>query len=142
MTDVKWLVRTFFRGVRLVLGPFMLLWEAVSRPQAVERTAVRQAEVDRACRTLALYQFPTCPFCIRVRKELHRLALPVELRDARNDATHRETLAREGGRWKVPCLRIEEAGGARWLYESDAIVAYLHEQFDEQADGTTPEVAR
>ena len=68
--------------------------------------------------------------------------MPVELRDARNDATHRETLAREGGRWKVPCLRIEEAGGARWLYESDAIVAYLHEQFDEQADGAAPEVAR
>ncbi|MDX1593162.1 MAG: glutaredoxin, partial [Gammaproteobacteria bacterium] len=78
-------IRTFFRGVRAVLGPPLLLWEAASRPRPVSRPPEAQAEVERRSRGLALYQFATCPFCIKVRKEIHRLALPVELRDARND---------------------------------------------------------
>ena len=126
---MRWLIRTFFRGVRLVLGPFMLLWEAVSRPRAIERAPAAQAGVDHACRELALYQFPTCPFCIKVRKEMHRLALPIELRDARNDPAHRAALEAGGGRVKVPCLRVPEGEGARWIYESDAILAYLRERF-------------
>ena len=88
-----------------------------------------QAEVDRQCRDLALYQFPTCPFCIKTRKELARLSLTIELRDARNDADHRATLEREGGRIKVPCLRVTEAEGVQWLYESEAVIGYLREHF-------------
>lgn len=126
---MRWLIRIFFRGVRLVLGPFMLLWERLSAPAGMERPQEAQAEVERQCRDLALYQFPTCPFCIRTRQELRRLALPVELRDARNDAVHRATLEREGGRWKVPCLRIVEDGAVRWLYESDAVIGYLRQRF-------------
>lgn len=134
---MRWLIRTFFRGVRLILGPFLLFWETLSRPRPVTRSPAVQAEVDRACRDLALYQFRTCPFCIRVRRELRRLALPVALRDARDDAIHRATLEREGGQWKVPCLRIEEAGTIRWLYESEAILAYLRSRFDDApAHGT------
>lgn len=126
---MRWLIRTFFRGVRLVLGPFMLLWERLSRPAGMVRPPEAQAEVERQCRDLALYQFPTCPFCIKTRRELRRLSLPIELRDARNDAVHRATLEREGGQWKVPCLRIVEDGVVRWLYESDAVIAYLYRRF-------------
>jgi len=126
---VNWLIRTFFRGVRLILGPLMLLWEALTTPKGVERTPETQAEVDRQCRDLALYQFPTCPFCIRTRKELARLSLSIELRDARNDAYHRATLEREGGRIKVPCLRVTEGEGEQWLYESEAVIGYLREHF-------------
>ena len=126
---MRWLIRTFFRGVRLVLGPFMLLWEAVSRPTAIERPPQAQAEVEARCRDLAVYQFPTCPFCIKVRKELHRLALPVELRDARNDPDHRAALESGGGRVKVPCLRVPDGDDVRWIYDSDAIVGYLRERF-------------
>lgn len=122
-------IRTFFRGVRLVLGPFMLLWERLSTPRGIERTPEAQAEVARQCRDLALYQFPTCPFCIRTRQEIARLSLPIELRDARNDAAHRATLEREGGRWQVPCLRVAEGAATRWIYESDAVIAYLRGRF-------------
>ena len=126
---MRWLIRTFFRGVRLVLGPFMLLWEAASRPEPIRRPPEAQAEVDRACGDLALYQFPTCPFCIKVRKEMHRLALPIELRDARNDPDHRAALEAGGGRIKVPCLRVPEGDAERWIYESDAVIDYLRARF-------------
>jgi len=126
---MRWLIRTFFRGVRLVLGPFMLLWEALTRPRGVERTPEAQAEIDRQCRDLALYQFPTCPFCIKARKELARQSLPIELRNARNEGEHRAALLAGGGRIKVPCLRVTEAGGERWLYESEAVIGYLREHF-------------
>ena len=126
---MNWLIRTFFRGVRLILGPLMLLWEALTTPKGIERTPEAQAEVDRQCRDLVLYQFPTCPFCIRTRKELARLSLSIELRDARNDADHRATLEREGGRIKVPCLRVTEGDREQWLYESDAVIGYLREHF-------------
>ncbi|MDF3852182.1 hypothetical protein [Achromobacter denitrificans] len=29
----------------------------------------------------------------------------------------------------MPCLRIEEAGGTRWMYESSDIIAYLEQRF-------------
>ena len=127
---MNWLIRTFFRGVRLILGPLMLLWEALTTPKGVERTPEAQAEVDRQCRDLVLYQFPTCPFCIKTRKELARLSLSIELRDARNDADHRATLEREGGRIKVPCLRVTgDEQDEQWLYESEAVIGYLREHF-------------
>src|SRR5690554_3713823 len=70
------IIRTFFRGLRLVLAPVVLIAEKLSTPKAaVERTPEQQAEVDRACESLALYQFRTCPFCVKVRKEIARLGL-------------------------------------------------------------------
>ena len=51
------------------------------------------------------------------------------LRDAKNDAQARSELEQQGGKIKVPCLRIEENGQSTWLYESKAIIAYLDERF-------------
>ncbi|MDI5920057.1 glutaredoxin [Halomonas sp. LR5S13] len=124
------LIRTFFRGLRLVLAPVMLVSEKLSTPQAVERSPEAQARVDEACRNLALYQFRTCPFCIKVRKEIARLGLQIELRDAQLDPDHRRALAEGGGRVKVPCLKIaHDDGPDEWLYESDDINAWLHRRF-------------
>jgi len=73
-----------------------------------------------------MYQFKTCPFCVKVRRELKRQALHIELRDAKNDVGHKAALVNEGGRHKVPCLRIEKADDSvQWLYESTDIIAYL-----------------
>lgn len=125
------LIRYFFRTLRLLLTPVMLLAEKVSTPKAaVSRGDEAQAEVDRQCRSLALYQFRACPFCVKVRKEMARLGLSIERRDAQRDADHRQALEAGGGRVKVPCLRIEQADGrVEWLYESDAINAWLRERF-------------
>ncbi|WP_249975388.1 glutaredoxin family protein [Vreelandella olivaria] len=124
------LIRYFFRGVRLVLAPVMLISEKLSTPAAVTRTPEEQARVDQACQTLALYQFRSCPFCIKVRKEIARLGLPIELRDAQLDPEHKKALLEGGGKVKVPCLLItHEDGQQEWLYESDDINRWLHQHF-------------
>lgn len=127
---MKTLVRLFFKALRIVLGPFMLLWERLTRPRGIVRPAAAQAEVARQCRDLILYEFRTCPFCIKVRQEMHRLALPIERRDAQHPGPHRDALVAGGGKAMVPCLRITEAGGdVRWLYESGAIIDFLRNRF-------------
>ncbi|KHJ51061.1 MULTISPECIES: glutaredoxin family protein [unclassified Halomonas] len=124
------IVRYFFRGLRVLLAPVMLVSEKLSTPRSVERSAEEQAEVDAACEALALYQFRTCPFCIKVRKEMARLGLKIELRDAQLDPDHKQALLEGGGKVKVPCLRIaHEDGREEWLYESDEINRWLHQRF-------------
>ncbi len=127
---MKWLFRTFFKTLRVILGPILLLRERLTAPEGARRAPEAQANVDRQCRDLALYQFKTCPFCIKVRQEMRRLALNIELRDAQHDAANRAALAKGGGKTSVPCLWIrDERGNERWMYESGDIVAYLRERF-------------
>ena len=129
---MKLLFRYFFRTLRLILGPFMLLGEWLTSPKGVERSAEEQARVDEESKSLLFYQFRTCPFCIKVRKEMKGLSLPIEKRDALKDPAARAELAEGGGEIKVPCLRITNEHGAHtWLYESDDIIAYLRERFGE-----------
>src|SRR5712692_3075457 len=104
-------MKTFFKLLRVILGPFMLLKERLTRPRGVVRSAAEQASVDAACRQLALYQFSTCPFCIKVRQELRRHSLQVELRDAQHSAENRQALLAQGGSSKVPCLKITDEHG-------------------------------
>ena len=117
------------KALRIGLGQLVVFVDWISRPCKLKRSPEAQAEVERATANLALYQFHACPFCVKVRRNLHRLNLPVQLRDAKNDAEHRQALEQHGGRIKVPCLRIEENGQSTWLYESKAIIAYLDQRF-------------
>ena len=127
---MKTVIRAFFRTLRIVLGPFMLLKERLTRPTAVQRTPAAQAAVDLQCQSLVLYQFSTCPFCIKVRQEMHRLSLPIDLRDSQNNSAHRSELTQGSGATQVPCLKITDANGqTEWLKESSAIVGYLRERF-------------
>ena len=131
---MKTVVRAFFRTLRIVLGPVMLLKERLTRPSGVKRAPEAQASVDLQCQSLALYQFNTCPFCIKVRQEMRRLSLPIEKRDAQHNTTNREQLLQGSGATKVPCLKITDANGqTRWLQDSGAIVAYLRERFSAPA---------
>ncbi|WP_323750308.1 glutaredoxin [Marinobacter sp.] len=125
------IIRYFFRTLRMVLTPFMLLSEKLSTPKGMTRTAEEQARADAASKHLALYQFKACPFCIKVRKEIARLGLSIETRDAQHNPEHRAALEAGGGRIKVPCLKIQqEDGSERWLYESAEINAWLQERFE------------
>ena len=127
---MKTVIRTFFRTLRIVLGPVMLIKERLTQPAGVQRAAAEQAKVDQQCQSLALYQFSTCPFCIKVRQEMRRLSLPIEKRDAQHHADHRNELLQGSGATKVPCLKITEADGQiRWLQDSTEIVAYLRSRF-------------
>lgn len=100
-------------------------------PQGVERSPAQQAEVDEACRGLALYEFERCPFCLRVLSEIKRLNLDITLRNTQKDPGARQELQKGGGRTMVPCLRIDHASGqTEWLYESSDIVAWLRKRFE------------
>lgn len=124
------LIRLFFRTVRLLLTPFLLLGYWLTQPKGIVRTAQAQAAVDARTRQLALYHFPTCPFCLKVRRTMKRLSLPIELRDAQHDPAHRAALVAGGGKPQVPCLLITAPDGSQtWLYESDAINAWLNREF-------------
>ena len=127
---MKPIIRAFFRTLRIVLGPFMLLWEKLSQPKGLVRPAMAQLAVEQQCLNLTLYQFATCPFCLKVRQEMRRLSLPIERRDAQHNLSNREHLLQGGGAYKVPCLKVTEATGqTRWIYESGAIISYLRERF-------------
>lgn len=126
---MKWLIRTLFKAIRAVLGPILLVWEKLSAPKGIARSAVEQRQLDAQTSALALYQFRTCPFCIKVRRTIKGLSLNIETRDAQRNAVHREQLLREGGAVKVPCLRISDEQGDTWLYESGEIIQYLQRRY-------------
>ena len=60
---------------------------------------------------------------------LHRLNVPVQTCDAQKDSKHRAALEAGGGKVQMPCLRIDEGGETRWVYESNAIRTYLEQRF-------------
>jgi glutathione S-transferase len=108
----------------------MHVWEFLTTPKGVAREATVQQVVDAQSRNLVLYQFKTCPFCIKVRREVNRLSLTIEMRDAQKNPQHRADLLQGGGQIKVPCLQIkDEQGNVQWLYESSEINRYLHQRF-------------
>ncbi|WP_303907979.1 glutaredoxin family protein [Thiohalomonas denitrificans] len=131
------LIRLFFRTLRPFLTPIVLLVDRVAAPTPVKRPEPEQEYVDRQTRALTLYQFKTCPFCIKTRHAIRRLALNIELRNAQHDPVSRDELLTGGGEIKVPCLRIvQEDGSVRWMYESSDIIDYLEGRFGSEVDFT------
>lgn len=127
---MKFVFRMFFKTLRLVLAPLILIWEFATRPKGIERPPELQKQVDAECLDLALYQFKTCPFCVKVRREMRRLSLNIPLLDAQPDGPIRGDLIRGGGKAMVPCLRISNAQGeSEWMYESAQIIQYLQKRF-------------
>jgi len=116
--------------IRWILGQIILLLDAITSPKSTVRELSAQKSIDDATASMSMYQFKTCPFCVKVRRELKRHALNIELRDAKNDIGIKAELVREGGRHKVPCLRTENPDGTvQWLYESNDIIAHLKKVF-------------
>ncbi len=127
---MKFLIRSFFKTLRVVLGPVMLLKERLTRPTGLVRSQPAQELVDQQCVSLVLYHYKTCPFCMKVRQEMRRLSLPIQQIDAQPEGSDRDALRQGGGLAKVPCLKITDAAGSsQWLYDSDKIVAYLRGRF-------------
>lgn len=84
---------------------------------------------SRAGERLALYQYPSCPFCWRVRRVIDDLGVDVEMRDVLEDPQHMRDLVAARGRRTVPVLRITSDDEDRWLPESADIVRYLRERY-------------
>lgn len=127
---MKFVFRLFFKTLRIVIGPLILIWEFITTPKGVVRAPEVQSRVDAECGNLALYQFKTCPFCVKVRRETRRLSLDIALLDAQADGPIRADLIRNGGKAVVPCLKITDArGNSEWMYESARIIQYLNTRF-------------
>jgi glutaredoxin len=114
------------KAIRWPIGQLILLLNVVFSPSSPKRAASEQEKLDAQTQSLSLYQLPSCPFCVKVRRTMKREGLKVELRNISGNNDFSEELVREGGKRKVPCLRIEkEDGQVQWLYESNDVVSHL-----------------
>lgn len=117
--------------VRLVLGKLILTLNAIFSPKSLQREAHEQQLVNQALEAITLYQFESCPFCVKVRRVAKRLNLPLATVDAKQPEQEKALIA-GGGKRKVPCLRIkQESGEVTWMYESNDIIAYLEHRFSQ-----------
>ncbi len=127
---MKIIIRTFFKSLRIILGPVMLLKEKLTSPKGIVRPQAAQQNADLQCQSLALYQYKTCPFCMKERQEIGQLSLNIKRIDEQPPGADRDALTRKGGQTKVLCLKITDAAGkSQWLYDSERIVGYLRERF-------------
>lgn len=117
------------KALRNGLGSLIVFANWLTLPKKQQRTAEQQQQVVEQAAALQLYQFNACPFCVKVRRHLHRLNVPVKLVEASQGTPGREELLSQGGKKQVPCLRIESEQGVQWLYESSAIIEYLDGRF-------------
>jgi len=123
---MKWLIRAFFKTLRAIIGPLILLADWLTTPRGIKRSESAQQEIDALTANMTLYQFKTCPFCIKVRRSIKRQSLNIEFLDAQHNNEHREQLKQGGGQIKVPCLKVvDDEGNTNWLYESNDIIGYL-----------------
>ncbi len=121
---MKWIIK----GVREGLGRLIILIDFIFSPKKQQRTESEQEKINEAVKSIKLYQFYACPFCIKTRRAIKRLNLPIETRNAQSGQYRAELLA-GGGEVKVPCLKIESEEGVQWMYESTDIIQYLEKRF-------------
>ena len=112
--------------IRWFLGKCILFINAVTLPKPILRNGAAQDKVDKQTQHFTLYQFEACPFCVKVRRFIRKNSLKIELKDAKNNMANKSELVHNGGKHKVPCLKIEKINAkTTWLYESDAIIQFL-----------------
>lgn len=113
------------------LGRVIIFIDWLTRPKKMQRDAEHQAQVEEALRSMTLYQLYACPFCVKTRRSLHRLNLPMQIRNVQQGSPYRKELEQGGGRFQVPCLRLQDQGEDVWMYESSDIIHYLNSRFGE-----------
>ena len=127
---MKLFFRYFFRTIRIILGPIILTIDKLTSPRGIKRAVDEQARIDHETKNLCIYQYLTCPSCIKTRRAIKRLSLVIEIRDAQHNTEYREQLINGGGEAKVPCLKItDEQGNDTWMYESNDIIQHLQKRF-------------
>jgi glutaredoxin len=115
--------------IRNLLGSIIAAIDFITRGSKLKRTQEAQEQVTVELEKLSLYQFFACPFCIKTRRAMYKLNLPMVKRNASEGSPYRDELLQGGGKIQTPCLRIEKDGSVEWLYESSAIISYLEKRF-------------
>ena len=115
-----------WKVVRWFLGTIILILDTLIRPKPIKRNPIEQQKLNNITSNYSIYQFKACPFCVKVRRQVRKYGLEIEFKDAKNNKIYKKELVLNGGRHKVPCLRIDLLNGeTTWLYESKAIIAFL-----------------
>ncbi len=117
--------------IRKILGLILTGVHHLTLPTPKQRDHSTQARVNAQTKMLALYHFEGCPFCLKVRREIHRLGLDIEMCDIKKQREFEEELVKGGGEYQVPCLKITSGEGQiQWMYESSVINQYLKSRFE------------
>ncbi|MEN8771398.1 MAG: glutathione S-transferase N-terminal domain-containing protein [Glaciecola sp.] len=115
--------------IRNGIGGVLVFFDIITRGTRLKRSPQAQQQIASELKGLSLYQFFACPFCIKTRRRMYKLNLPITKLSAAKGSPHREALLNGGGKIQTPCLRIEQDGQVQWLYESSAIISYLEQRF-------------
>jgi glutaredoxin len=115
--------------IRNLLGGIIAFFDVITRGAKLKRTREAQQQVEKDAAGLTLYQFFACPFCIKTRRAMYKMNLPIVKRNASKGSPYRDELLQGGGKIKTPCLRIETADEVTWLYESSEIIRYVQQRF-------------
>jgi|TARA_B110000902_G_C14249495_1_gene565552 glutaredoxin len=115
--------------IRNLLGGIIAAIDFITRGTKLKRTSQAQQQVETELEKISLYQFFACPFCIKTRRAMYKLNLPIVKRNASQGSPYRDELLEGGGRVQTPCLRIEKDDAVEWLYESSEIIRYLEKRF-------------
>ena len=116
--------------IRWFVGKLILFINLITLPKPILRKKIDQDRIDKETKNLTIYQFEACPFCVKVRRFIRKNSLNINLKDAKNNKTFKAELVNEGGKHKVPCLKIEKLNSkTEWLYESTEIIKFLKKEF-------------
>ena len=123
-------MKYLFLPIHLIVGGLIRVVDFLTTPASIKRPAEAQSTIDERCKNLTLYYYPSCPFCVRVKRQMKRLNLNIRKIDPRKDKEGMKNLQEQGGKVQVPCLQITSAdGSSEWMYESADINEYLTKEF-------------
>lgn len=118
--------------IRNALGLIIVTGDVLTRWGRVKRSSEMQEKVNQSSQNMTLYHFFGCPFCVKTRRAIYKLNLPIIKKSATQGSPDRDALQSGGGKVQVPCLHIRHQDGSEeWMYESKQIIRYLTEQFAE-----------
>ena len=116
--------------IRWFVGKLILFIHSITLPKPILRKKIDQDKIDKETKYFTIYQFEACPFCVKVRRFIMKNSLQINLKDAKNNKTFKSELVNEGGKHKVPCLKIaKKYSKTIWLYESTEIIKFLKKEF-------------
>ena len=116
--------------IRWFIGKLILFINSITLPKPILRKKIDQDKIDKETKYFTIYQFEACPFCVKVRRFIMKNSLKINLKDAKNNITFKSELVNEGGKHKVPCLKIaKKYSKTIWLYESTEIIKFLKKEF-------------